>query len=1145
MLSHLRFHRRAPSNPSSPTPDQIAAWEAAAHHDHPDPAQDNSPRPHLRSRSPNPPQPPATLPTATMALRTDAEPPAATAGKPSENRLARAKPPPPPINTGLAGKPLLLATKQARATSFVAPTELHQATSASASRPSGTRLSSEPASLPSSAPPPETQKTRKGLPFLKNPVSSLLMRRKSSQTPIDVQSVDTTPSYDPRIRGTRVHDFSAPRKRVVPSTDALPSPNVQPPTPSTAAPGAPATDYGAPGPANHAPASAVSLPDGSGGGLHSSSTVSLSSQSVPPVPLKDEAPSSDGTPTSATSKASFKGALKGTDPKASVRSTASRAFSLSGRSIRSSIMSAVPKHMKSTSSRFSFDMAGAAKQERLLEERHRQREQGKKTPDLAPPEHDSRFDDFDEDFDYDAMMDDDGFEEPIPLVNADYEEEPIPGVNADYEEEQDYEAAMDPDNDQENFAGFVFQRSHPASALPSPHTPAVLPTPRDANGKVIGFAMTKDVTPDVPTPVTADAPPLPRAEEAMERQDGHAAEQYQQDAPNDLACQPSHQPAPVEVPAKREKGDDIYFDDGLADELDFQSDGFVFDESIFDNQDTDKYGRPIPGAFAQAQEAMRAAQLQSKRESDLTSPSEVPQSTAHTSLSVGIPQPAPMELEQQEQLAQAQNFETEPMALTSIPGQDLAYQAALAEAAQKAAASGKFRRDPSPAPVAESTVTFATDPANSLPPQSPVDNSLDHYEDEDDYGGFDSNYDYDFDDDAIIAEANASALANDSDGWYGQEFGFYSAPVSTQGGNSNRDPNPSALSAENLFSYANGGYFGPAGGLARTTSGRVVSREPNLTPITERSEYSNRNSIMSLALPPVIGSAEGGRNSLNSPGLAQLALLGLDDSDSTMSLSALMKLRSKAWGGSQASLPTSREGSPRSERAPGMDGKNGIDLFAGHIHAGNLAHARKGSAGAFSMWSDNGDGTGGGGSPVTTPGFFPPSGVAPGGGVLSPLPQRPGMGMGGTFTPPPLLAIPSPLPQNGGMSSGFACSPVLEGEEVEDPLDGYEDEHDDHGHEQEREGEMDGDHTVTVDGLAPALPVTMSGGPVDGFADVGRTTSEERPSMGHKHKGSADSISYTMDDLDGGKRWVVERRRTAESGEVEILGREVVEGGRI
>jgi hypothetical protein len=31
----------------------------------------------------------------------------------------------------------------------------------------------------------------------------------------------------------------------------------------------------------------------------------------------------------------------------------------------------------------------------------------------------------------------------------------------------------------------------------------------------------------------------------------------------------------------------------------------------------------------------------------------------------------------------------------------------------------------------------------------------------------------------------------------------------------------------------------------------------------------------------------------------------------------------------------------------------------------------------------------------------------------------------------------------------------------------------------------------------------------------------------------------------GGDRWVLERRRTAESGELELIGREIVEGGRI
>lgn len=35
------------------------------------------------------------------------------------------------------------------------------------------------------------------------------------------------------------------------------------------------------------------------------------------------------------------------------------------------------------------------------------------------------------------------------------------------------------------------------------------------------------------------------------------------------------------------------------------------------------------------------------------------------------------------------------------------------------------------------------------------------------------------------------------------------------------------------------------------------------------------------------------------------------------------------------------------------------------------------------------------------------------------------------------------------------------------------------------------------------------------------------------------------DDEKGGKRWVLERRRTAETGELELIGRTVVLGGRI
>ncbi|KAK6541316.1 hypothetical protein TWF694_008662 [Orbilia ellipsospora] len=74
------------------------------------------------------------------------------------------------------------------------------------------------------------------------------------------------------------------------------------------------------------------------------------------------------------------------------------------------------------------------------------------------------------------------------------------------------------------------------------------------------------------------------------------------------------------------------------------------------------------------------------------------------------------------------------------------------------------------------------------------------------------------DEDDMIAEANRDALASDNDGWYGQEFDFY--------------PTSSTNST-----YLAGGFFGidlPKPGFIRN---------PSLTPISERSESSLRNSL--------------------------------------------------------------------------------------------------------------------------------------------------------------------------------------------------------------------------------------------------------------------------------------------------------------
>ncbi|KAK0705659.1 hypothetical protein B0H67DRAFT_558219 [Lasiosphaeris hirsuta] len=1160
MLSHLRFHRRAPSNPTSPVqvPDQPLTWETAALHDHPQSAEDVSPRPETRPRletrprSSNSSQLPPILPPITRVtsdsdlsfeVRDDVRPVSQDSRMPParpaydganggsfsfigglalqnyrrgaqgtqrpesagaiqsqlpETQLSRAKPPPPPINTGFSFRSASAISKQPKSSSsFVTPTDLQQnAGGATGKRPAGTRLATEPATPSAPAAAPEAQKGKKGLPFLKNPMSTLLMRRRTGHSATDLQPLQFSaePSYDPRIRGTRVHDFSAPRpRRVVSSADAVTNPVPRPDS---------AGDYAGP-PAPRAPGVSKGTPQPYGldhGAPWPNLTAfpladkALPEQPLPAVPPKDDSSASLRTSSSLTSRAGSVNTSVLLNSTSSVRTTASRNLSVSSASVRDS-MSALPKHMKSTSSRFSFDMIGAANQEKLLEERHRMRENDKKATDVvaATGQRDSRFDEFDEDsFDYDAMMDDDGLEERIP------------GVNADYEEDDGFEAVMDPDDDQENFAGFVFQRSNPASSLASPHTPGMLATPRDAEGKAIGFAMTKDATPIMPNAASSfylqDPSISPGMVDGLSDLHIHELNMVAQSANDEVAVQQPPETAPVGLPpAERHHDDDLYFDEGLADELDFQHDGAIFDESIFDINDTDKYGRPIPGAFAQAKEAMQAACRQpSNRDSDVNSQSTVSRSTAHTSLSAGLQLGSAAAEKEQEDFVSPRELPSEPPTVQSIaiPGQDLAYQAALAEAAQKAAASGKFRRSSSPPPLpAELTITSPTDSSESRK-YSDLDGGLEDYEDDPFSATMD---DFDFDDEAIIAEANASALASDADGFYGQEFGFYSAPLQqSQPHHSHHSSTSSAagatgpnapLSAENLFQYANGGYFGPAGqGLARTTSGRVVSREPNLTPITERSEYSNRNSIMSLALPPPLGSGDGRSSSaasMSSPGLAQLAMLSSDDTDVNMSLSALMKLRSRAWGGSQASVGSSREGSPRSERAglpPNRDAGAGSPSpappwsappmagagFVPHAHG----HARRGSA--FSMWSNSDTGSGAG-SPTLT--------VAP---LALPLPL------------PLSSPVPAPAPPlySPAAPPGNSCSPVLEGDEVDGELRSFDDlmASDPAG----RAGPC-----ASPEPMADLAPAELAPAP---------PVQSRRPGMGHRHKGSADSISYTKEE---------------------------------
>lgn len=980
---------------------------------------------------------------------------------------SRNKPLPPPINTDLPPKraPPVPAKELKHAASFTIPLEPQTSNSLTGKRPAGTRLASEPPALAAAHNSTELQKSKERISLWKKPVSGLLMRRKASQNAPDIRPLPlpqktSESTFDPRIKGTRIHDFSAPRQRVVPTRKPT-VPGAEIWTGWESRDGS--SQASAPTQAN-----ATDLPlrtqTGKSGGSSSSKTEGPSSASTtrefpeltkepsqrstgqvdrmslenkplpeqpppPPPSKKDNAStrslSNRSRPLSAASS------MKRTNP--STRTTRSRHISLSDGSIRESL----PKHMKSTSSRFSFDMIGAARAEKLLEERHRQKELERKANNPGPARRDSRFDEFDEDnFDYDAAMDDDGLEERIPGVNADFDDDDDDAFfeEAPFEEDipmlgevEVIDEEDDPDNDQENFAGFVFARSNPQSSLVSPATPGMVATPRDANGRPIGHAITKDGTPDILSALSPMPTESEDSEEHLEQED----EDFDGLGIHGLQAPPKSAYDPTVFQERRNmvsddplsgstagQDNELYFDRGLQEELQMAADEIqesTIDESIFDIDDTDQFGRPIPGAFAQALKAVKD-QEQKRRESDMASQSGFSASTAHTSVSVLQSSTLPTEkLDGLESSAQDSPPATSPS--QSTEDKVAAY---LQQALAKAAASDLNSRwddtpEPSPAP-GDPDVTITSPTTGSQPSSAGLmDDPSAHIYDDDGFGrGFDDGYDDDDDYGAdFIAEANAEALAYDSEGFYGQEFGFYSAPIQQP----HHASTPSngyngSLGSDTFY----GGYFGPSGSLNRSASGHVT-REPNLTPITERSEYSNRNSIMSLGLPSAaLPTSAGldGRNPMQSPGLS--ALMGMGHDDGEFSLSGLYRLRNKAFGGSQISLSSSKEGSPRSERAPIFEERQPPPWEMGRPNShlglaptgGPVHHARKNSN--FSLWSNS-----------DAAGSNPNS------------PSMANVSLPGYNIPPQPLTSPPPIPQPSPGQTVPHCLPVIEDDD-EDSL---------------------------------------------------------------------------------------------------------------
>jgi hypothetical protein len=638
----------------------------------------------------------------------------------------------------------------------------------------------------------------------------------------------------------------------------------------------------------------------------------------------------------------------------------------------------LPKHMKSNASRFSFDFAGvgSAAQEKLLEEKHRQnnirRQRESAASGLSAIASSTGGNDEDEGYGYGDMdFDDDGCEEKIPGVNADADDEFV-NYNATI-----YGGQPTGFNNVSSVTlGLHHLHSFDNLGIDSSSVPQGLASNRFAQSQIS---------------------PIQEYEEESRADNDSITTGLSGDADED----------------------DIYFDDGIIEDVD-REEGPPFDESLFDDDNSRVYGLPLrdlkpliathPATGDSSEQSTRPISLESR----------AIQTNTNTGASLGTRVTSAQPLDGLFPVRESAFIEKSDAATSGfnqaaeLTHDNLAaYHNALAVAANRAALDGRFDRKSS-VDETEKRTSFGEDQKMrvSFSEDLPSLHPLESYGYPDDDMGFD--FDDNDDDDGIIAAANAEALENDDEGIYGREFGFFAHANGPEG-------------AE----YINGGYFGPASteGIKRSHSGKDKFQEPTLTPITEQSEWSQRNSMVSL----LHGSGSAYPSNL---GLAQLADMQYDDTD--LSLSALMKLRRGAWGGSNGSLRSSagshKSGSPSLPQAFPAHAPSGPSNVAAYITAtrdvtnsDEMAHS------------------------------------------------NPGL----TLQTHGLVSSPT-LPSSGSESSPKRRNAVK--------------------------------------------------------------------SQGHSRASSgADSVSYVMESNEdgGGTRWVVEKRRILECGQMEILGRHLVEGGRI
>ncbi|CAG8127283.1 unnamed protein product [Penicillium olsonii] len=715
-------------------------------------------------------------------------------------------------------------------------------------------------------------KSGKAMLHLLNPMS-LLARRRSAQivntraenVKIPNRNVPAMPEdYDPRIRGKIVHDFSAPRPRrnvsatQLDTTTQYASPAQIPSHPN----GSRWSDQSKPH-SDHSPVFKEHFEDQNvlqveNKGYLQSSLLTTQSQPgydqslpvfarnlpshLPEQTSKDLVEPADPEPETKEAPSAPE-PVSHSHPEPQDQDTISHApFTSSG----------LPRHLKSNASRFSFDMTGveSSTQEKMLEEKHKAKEAYRKVED-------GYFDDFDDDFDDDILDDLDGLEEKIPGVN----------VDADDDDYDDFSLSVNPNNGAKSWA---IPGLSPVVASP------ITPAPQNQSNNSY-FA-----------PVAPNRETTPLNDELGQ---GTVASSVQAPQANATA-----NPNPQTL-----DDDDLYFDDGEFGDLDLDNQDGGFDESIFDDETSHLYERkPVGAPTAPLANNLDPVDETSpdkdtflaenedhglKHMSSVASDYRAASSVKRGPLGESIPNMGPSRAHGG--VLTEQNL-------------DLLHNA-LAFAASESGHGGRFDRTFSTSDrsqgqesMDQKSHTLDLQPGltadESRVSQSADPSGLEDVFDDGLYDDFDDAY---FDD-AIVAAANAEALENDDDGFYGQEFGFY---AHADGSGSSE--------------LTNGGYFGSrrVEGITRSHSSRANFQEPSLTPITEKSEWSTRNSMISLKAHGATHGATHPNSALASPGLAQLVDIGnLDDE---MSLSALMKLRRGAWGGSNGSLRSSASSPPR------------------------------------------------------------------------------------------------------------------------------------------------------------------------------------------------------------------------------------------